>query len=91
MQRLHKSQGSTLEYFLGDLDQDTGPTKKKDAPCGPGMFYTMLSRGKSRDRIKLRNFKEEHIVVNDKALIEMERMRTESVLEYNHPLKEMNG
>ena len=69
----HKSQGNTLVYFIGDVDQTPAPGKQRKAPCGPGMFYTMLSRGKTRKNIKLQNFHENCIVVNKEALKEMEQ------------------
>ena len=86
----HKSQGNTLVYFIGDVDQTPAPGKQRRAPCGPGMFYTMLSRGKTRKNIKLQNFHENCIVVNKEALKEMERMRKESVLMCSHPLEKLD-
>ena len=86
----HKSQGKSIEYFIGDLDQTPGPGKQGKAPCGSGMFYTMLSRGKIREYIKLQNFHEKCIVVNKEALKEMERMRKDSVLQCQHPLEKLN-
>ena len=83
---IHKSQGSTLEYMKGDLDQ-TSNNPKYSAPIGPGMIYTLLSRAKSRDRIHLLNFKEDQIKVNQNAVEEMKRMREESKFSWNHPLK----
>ena len=85
----HKSQGNTLDYFIGDVNQSLGPEKKRSAPCGPGLFYTMVGRGKSRKKIKLLNFKESCIVVNKEALNEMERMRRECVLSCAHPLQKL--
>ena len=49
----------------------------------------MLSRGKLRKNIKLNNFDEDCIVVNKSAVIEMERLRNNNVLDYPHPLKKM--
>ena len=85
----HKSQGSTLNYFVADLDRSvsTGSTRKINV--SEGMFYTMLSRGKNRTNIKLKNFDEACIVVNKSAVTEMERLRTSSVLDNPHPLKNM--
>ena len=51
----------------------------------------MLSRGKDRKNIKLSNFAEECITANKQAVIEMERLRNESVLDYPHPLKKMTS
>ena len=85
----HKSQGSTLTYFVADLDRSPSTGSKKKLNVTEGMFYTMLSRGKDRKNIKLNNFDEECIVVNRSAVIEMERLRNSSVLDYPHPLKKM--
>jgi hypothetical protein len=86
----HKSQGCTIDYFVADLDRTPAPGKKKNYSITEGMFYTMLSRGKESEHIKLDNFDEECIKVNKKAVIEMERLRQESVLDCPHPLKKMN-
>ena len=85
----HKSQGSTLEYFVANLDRSSAKGTKK-VNITEGMFYTMLSRGKDRKNIKLNNFDEECIKVNKAAVTEMERLRNSSVLDYPHPLKKMN-
>ena len=82
----HKSQGMSLDYYVGDLDRSLAPGKKGKSSCQPGLFYTMLSRGKQRKNIKLHNFDKSAIHVNKNALIEMQRMRTDSVLECVHPL-----
>ena len=85
----HKSQGGTLEYFVADLDRSPSTGSKKIIGVTDGQFYTMLSRGKLRKNIKLNNFDENCIVVNKSAVIEMERLRNNSVLDYPHPLKKM--
>ena len=87
----HKSQGSTLEYFVADLDRSPSTGSNKKLGVTGGMFYTMLSRGKDRKNIKLENFDEECIVVNKAAVTEMERLRNSSVLVYPHPLKKMKN
>ena len=87
----HKSQGSTVEYFLGDLDRTPGPGKTKQNSVQTGMFYTMLSRAKVRKNVKLRNFEESCINTSQSALKEMERLRKESVLDCSHPLKKLQG
>ena len=51
---IHKSQGSTLEYMIGDLNQTT-KTGDRKVPVKEGQFYTLLSRAKNRDNIKLLN------------------------------------
>ena len=85
----HKSQGSTLNYFVADLDRSPSTVSKKKLRVTEGMFYTMLSRGKDRKNIKLNNFDEACITVNKSAVAEMERLRNNSVLDYPHPLKKM--
>ena len=88
---IHKSQGSTLEYMLGDLNRKTGDDSNYKAPVLEGQFYTLLSRAKCRDKIKVINFEERHIKVNKRALEEMKRMRQESVFEWQHPLQTLKG
>ena len=87
----HKSQGSTVDYFIADLDRTPAPGKRKNYSVTEGMFYTMLSRGKVRQHIQLKNFDEKCIVVNKGAVKEMERMRKDSVLCNPHPLKQMKS
>ena len=82
----HKSQGMSLDYFVGDLDRSAAPGKKGKPSCQPGLFYTMLSRGKHRKNIKLCNLDKSAIKVNNNSLVEMQRMRSESVLDCVHPL-----
>ena len=76
---IHKSQGSTLEYMRGDLNQTSG-NETRSAPIGQGMLYTLFSRAKSRNKLKLFNFKENQIGVNKYAVAEMEQLRNECVL-----------
>ena len=88
---IHKSQGSTLEYMSGDLNQ-TSRSGNRLAPIGQGMLYTLLSRAKSRDKLQLLNFDaERHIKTNKSAVVEMTRMRKECMLSWNHPLIEIRG
>lgn len=55
-------------------------------------MYTLLSRAKCRNHLKLLNFiGRSQIKVNKAALDEMRRMRTETVLSFEHPIKKMNG
>ena len=79
---IHKSQGSTYEYMQGSLD---------NAYNKPGMAYTMLSCAKSRSGLLLNNFKCNLIKTNQKALLEIERLRNESNLKVSHPLLEMKS
>ena len=85
----HKSQGSTLNYFVADLDRSPSTGSKKKLHLIEGQFYTMISRGKESKNILLKNFDESCIVVNKSAVKEMERLRDSSVLDYPHPLKKM--
>ena len=87
----HKSQGSTIEYFVADLDRTPAPGKRKNYCVTDGMAYTMLSRGKKRANIKLLNFDESCIKVSKEALIEMDRLRKDCVLDCQHPLKKINA
>ena len=87
---IHKSQGSTLEYMQGDMNDATKGGKRSNSVAA-GMFYTLLSRAKSRDKVQLLNFEEKHINVNTAAVQEMQRMRKECKLSCIHPLTEMNG
>ena len=92
---VHKSQGRTLTYMQGDLNQSTGKKtaagKNYQQPISQGHVYTLLSRSKSRDKVFLLNFEPEGIKVNESALYEMFRMRNESLFSWQHPLIELNG
>ena len=82
---VHKSQGATFQYMEADLDRSSiNPNRL--TPLNPGQFYTLLSRGKESGGTKLSNFHEDNIKVNKKALMEIERLRTESLLNPMHPL-----
>ena len=80
---VHKSQGNTLAYMQGDLNQSTGKKtatgKNYQQPTYQGQFYTLLSRAKTLDKVLLLNFEPEDIKVNNSALDEMVRMRNESL------------
>ena len=79
----------------GDLDRTTQNQlqsgKKYKVPICQGLLYTLLSRAKSRDKLKLLNFEPDQIKVNQPALHEMDRMRKESVFSWQNPLMEMSG
>ena len=79
---VHKSQGSTLAYMKGDLDRKSQKITKLGkeylAPVCQGQLYTLLSR------------EPEQIKVNLSALEEMNRMRTEALFDWKHPLRDMN-
>ena len=88
---VHKSQGNTFEYMMGDMyrtsDKITSKGKPRHVNVQPGQFNMMLSRGKSKDRVSLSNFNEDQIKVNLSALEEMYRMRDSALFSWNHPLQ----
>ena len=67
-----KSQGSTLAYIQGDLNQSTGKKtaigKNYQQPISQGQFYTLFSYAKSRDKVLLLNFDPEDIKANELAI-----------------------
>ena len=81
----HKSQGSTLNYFVADLDRSPSTGSKRKLHLIEGQFYTMLSRGEERKNILLKNFDESCIVVNKSAVRETKRLRNNNMLNYPHP------
>ena len=66
---VHKSEGSTLAYMQGDLNQSTGKKtatgKNYQQPISQGQFYTLLSCAKSHDKVLLLNFEPEDVKVNE--------------------------
>ena len=50
--------------MTGNLDQ-TSTNKNRKAPVSDGMLYTMLSRAESRNRLKVLNFFENQLKVNN--------------------------
>ena len=86
---IHKSQGSTIEFMIGDMNRSCKTPNYKSV-IDPGMFYTMLSRLPGSDRLKLDNF-EGVVKSNEKANMEMYRLRTTSVLPCTHPIEESSG
>ena len=75
---IHKAQGSTMEYMTGDMDRTT-KTGTRATPIYPGQFYTLLSRARSRNTVRILNFDENNIVVSDLVKAEMERLRRDCV------------
>lgn len=51
-----------------------------------GAMYTILSRTKSRDKVKLVNFEWQYIKLNTAALQETLRMREEALSSWHHTL-----
>ena len=87
---VHKAQGSGFDYMLADLDQTSKSGKADRAPINPGMVYTLLSRAKCRSHLKLLNFKgRSQIKINKAALDEVKRMRKDSILSCEHPIKKL--
>ena len=82
---IHKAQGSTMEYMTGDMDRTT-KTGSRTTPIYPGQFYTLLSRARSRDSVRILNFDEANIVVSELVKAEMERLRRDSVFTWKHPI-----
>ena len=87
---INRSQGSTIDYMTGNLDQATR-NKNRKAPVFDGMRCTMLSEARSRDWLKVLSFFENQIKVNNDAVVEKERTRKKCVLDCTHPLVQMRN
>jgi ATP-dependent DNA helicase PIF1 len=87
---IHKSQGDSLDYLTGDMDRTT-KTGRGKTPVNSGQFYTLLSRARTRDKVKLKNFDKSVIKVSDLVKAEMARMRKDCVFSWKHPLLQMTG
>ena len=90
---IHKSQESTVDYTVGDLDCaiDKGPNA---AVVNKSQFQTLLSRVKSCDKVKLLNFDLSHIRCNEHALAEMEQVKHKSnncLFDWQYPLSILYG
>lgn len=72
---VHKSQGSTFSEMIADMT-----TQGNRTTTMPGQIYTMLSRVKSTQGLKVCNFLESKIKVNSSALEEMDRLAKTSNL-----------
>ena len=89
---VHKTQGSTQDYMTGDLDDSTrNPNKKIPRHFLTSLVYTLLSRATRMDAIRILNFNKDLIVHNEKALVEMERLRKDSPFIFEHPLQKLKG
>ena len=82
----HKAQGSTYEYMIADFQKTPG---YKTIP--QGLAYTMLSRATSSKNLKLLNFTPSSITVNESALLEINRMRSESLFNCDNPLDHLKS
>jgi len=67
-----------MEYMTGDMDRTT-KTGSRNTPIYPGQFYTLLSRARIRESVRIFNFDESNIVVNELVKAEMEKLRRDSV------------
>ena len=89
---IHKSQGSTYEYMIGNLDRTSRSSNpKRKVNLQPGQAYTLVSRSKSKLGTQLKNFEPEMIIVNDEALNEMKRLQEKSLLKWSHPIENESG
>ena len=84
---MHKAQGSTLDYVIGNLDCDGG----KNIVSSPGFIYTLITRVRNRQSLRLNGFKPCMIKIQVKAHIEIERLKTNQQLNYIHPLSEIEN
>ena len=82
---IHKSQGSTYTYMTGDMNRTTR-SGKGTVPMFNGMFYTLLSRSKTSDKVKILNFNVDCIKVSEVVKEEMARLRHNRNLSWKHPL-----
>ena len=91
---VHKSQGSTLTYMQGDLNQSTGKKvatgKSCQQPISQCQFCSSLSCAKSWIKVFIVEFEPEYVKVNESSLGEMVRMRNKSLFSWQHPLTELN-
>ena len=80
-------------WITGDVNHSTGKKsslgKEYKQSISQGQFYTLLFRAKSCDKVLLLNFESENIKDNELALGEMDRMRKESIISWEHPLMEI--
>ena len=89
---VHKTQGSTLDHVTGDLNDSTRNPNRKIPPYFlRGLVYTLLSRVRTRDTIRIQNFHKDLIVHNEEAIVEMQRLRKDSHFEFEHPLQNVIG
>ena len=64
--------------MTGDMDRTTKSGKGR-TPMFNGMFYTLLSRAKTSDGVKILNFNRDCIKVSDIVIAEMERLRNNCI------------
>lgn len=56
----------TLDYMKDDIDRST--LTNRLVPIAQSQTYTLLSRAKSRDNVKILHFKPSYIKANEEAL-----------------------
>ena len=76
--------------MTGDMDR-TKRSGKGTCPITSGMFYTLLSRAKTSDKVKILNFNIDCIKVSEIVKQEMERLRNDRILSWKHPLLTMGN
>ena len=78
---VHKAQGDTYEQMIAHIRKPAG--HRRIYTCG--QIYTMLSRAKTRQGLKIVGFDPRAIVVSKKALAEMKRLQEDRVLSIECP------
>ena len=81
---VHKAQGSTID-MTGDMDRTT-KTGSRSIRIYPGQFFTLLSRARSGNAVRILNFDETNTVFSDLIKAKMERLRRDSVFTWRHPI-----
>ena len=72
-----------------DLDHSTKTNRL--IPIAQGQTYSLLSCAKSKGKVKPVNFITSHIKINDKALKEINRVRTEAMFSWKHPAEMLSS
>ena len=67
----------------GDIDRST--LTNRLVPIAQSQIYTLLSRAKSRDKVKILYFKPSYIKSNEEVLKEMSRIRAKAMFSLKHP------
>ena len=88
---IHNGQGSTMDYVEGNFDRTSRSGKPDRVNVLNGAVYSLTSRVKSMNKLKLTNFKSEYIKASPAALEELDRMRREASFTWSHPLQTISG
>lgn len=67
----------------GDIDRST--LTNRLVPIAQSQIYTLLSRAKSRDKVRILYFKPSYIKSNEEVLKEMSRIRARAMFSLKHP------